>query len=145
MNGSTKTKIGIEICVSIISLFTGGMIYLAFRNDSLLMFRWADNLGFHDVIYSMREATKTMYIPNFIKSCLPDGLWSISYILIVDAVVDNHTILWAISLPLIALLLEILQGFRIIGGVFDWGDVLCYVIPLLIFVIIKLSHNEKDC
>lgn len=133
----------IELFFGIISLFIGGMIYLAFRDDSLLMFRWCNEVGLTDAINSMRETTLSMPIPDFFRYCLPDGLWTISFILVVDALVEEHQIMWALSLPSVALFLEVLQSLHIIRGVFDWGDVLCYVIPIIVYVISKLIHNEK--
>lgn len=140
---SQTSRIIVEVSFGILSLFIGGMIYLAFRDESLVMFGWFNSMGLHEAIQSMRSYTLSIPIPNFVKYCLPDGLWTISYILLVDALVERHKIIWALSLPLIAIFLEILQGFSIIKGIFDWGDVLCYSIPVLIFVIIKIFHYEK--
>jgi len=144
MNKPQNGKIIVEVFFGILSLFAGGMIYLAFRDESLVMFRWFDKLGLLEAIHSMRKVTLSIPIPDFVKYCLPDGLWTVSYILMVDALVEKHKIIWALSLPLIAIFLEILQGFRIIEGIFDWGDLLCYSIPVLIFVTINNRYEKHS-
>jgi len=127
----------IKILIAIILLFAGGFIYIAFRTDTLVMFSWFKALKLNNLIYKVRDQVSGMYIPNFIKYCLPNALWITSYLFMVDALisVDNNKLFWALILPLIAVVFEILQLWNIIPGTFDFGDLLSYILPTIIYVI----------
>lgn len=135
-----------EIVVSIACLFIGGAIYLVFRTKSLLMFSWFDSLGLSKLIDSARRCFSEVNLPYFVKYCLPNALWIISYILIVDALIpiNNHRLFWTMVLPGIAIVCELLQICNLIPGTFDCGDLLCFSIPAITyFVIYKIKYHEN--
>mgnify|MGYP006971705643 CR=1 FL=1 len=58
-------------------ILVGGLIYLAFRDTSLLMFRWAGWVGLDVVIDAMRVYTlpHRPSVPDWILFSVPDGVW----------------------------------------------------------------------
>jgi len=137
----------IEIAVSLGCLFVGGIIYIAFRSKSLLMFSWFDAIGLSGTIDGLRECASTIDLPYSVKYCIPNAFWTISYILMVDALVsiNNHKVIWAVSLPIIAIMLEFGQKFGVVAGTFDIGDILCYAIPTVCFVIYTKFIRHERC
>lgn len=136
-----------KICISLILLLIGGILYIAFRTKSLLMFKWAECLHLDSHVEIIRlYATK--YNPSyFIKYCLPNTLWAISYMLMTDALVNKnkYKIWWILSLPFIAMFFEILQIWHIIPGTFDIWDLFCLVIPTIIyFTVYYLNYEKKN-
>lgn len=133
------------VALSLTLLLIGGSIYLLFRPDNLLMFSWADALGLSPSIHSLRQSLAYAAPDSFVACCLPNGLWTASYLLMTAAAVPARhkpdIVLWGYSLPVMALVLEFLQLLHAIPGVFDPLDVLCYVLPMLAFTV-YLRHEE---
>lgn len=132
----------IKMLLSIIILVIGGFIYIAYRNLSLPMFGWIDSLGLYDEILIVREfANREVY--DWIKYSLPDGLWLLSYLLIIDTIwngAKNKTsLLFILLLPFVSLLSELLQYFKLFPGVFDWVDMCAYFMAILLFVLLKIK------
>lgn len=128
-------KIIIKITFAIILLAIGAIIYYAFRTDSLVMFNWADKLGLGDYVDKIRLLATSIDIPDFVKYCLPNALWTTSYILAADALIskEDNKLLWIIALPLVATILEFGQGIHIVSGTFDLLDILCYILPIVVY------------
>jgi hypothetical protein len=132
----------LKIMIAAILLFLGGLVYVAFRSQTLVMFSWFHALNLDSIVETIREKSISIQLPDFCKYCLPNGLWTSSYILMVEALisVDNHQMLWASILPGIAILFEILQIWHIIPGTFDMGDWCCFFFPFIIYIVI---YNNK--
>ena len=131
----------LEIIAGAVSLFIGCSMYLLFRNTSINLYRWVSSTFLGDPVNAMREAVSSWNLPFFVEYSLPDGLYCISYILIMDALWHDSKS-WArhlivLSIPLAAILHELAQGMGIAKGSFDLGDLACYVIPVIIYVIVK--------
>lgn len=130
-----------KVIISFLILLLGGMIYVIYRDRSLLMFDWFNSIGIGNAVNWLRNLFQGEGIYDWIKYSLPDGLWVLSYMLIVDAIWDGHnnaisnTFLW--GLPIVAVLSEFLQYFGILPGVFDWMDVASYMLAIISFMIIK--------
>lgn len=137
----------VKIVVSLGCLALGGIIYVAFRTKSLLMFSWFDSIGLSGAVDKLRESASAIRLPYSVKYCLPNAFWTVSYILMVDALVsmDNNKVLWAVSLPIIAILLEFGQYVGLVAGTFDIGDILCYAIPTVCFVIYTKFIRHERC
>ena len=136
------------ICQSILSLFllgVGGSIYLLFRPKTLLMFKWVESLGLNEYIDRLRDMVSGITLNHITLYSLPDGLWLASYIIVVNTIVskDNkvNLLFWSFLLPAIAVTFEILQIPGVIPGVFDVFDLICYIVPLLIYLI-YLKHEK---
>ena len=120
----------------------GGCIYIAFRSTSLRMFGWLDDLGLHEFIVSVRKISSNIQIPEFIRFCIPDGLWTLSYIILMDVIwypYVKRQLLFCCIVPLVGGLSEVLQYFRVVKGTFDVMDLCCYIVPYIIYLILKIK------
>lgn len=140
-------KILIKLFIAFTLLAIGGFIYYTFRTKELIMFDWADSLGLSKYIDTTRAKLSHIEIPVFIKHCLPNALWCASYIVATDTLIatDNHRLEWAISLPIVAAILEVMQAFYLIPGTFDIMDLCCFLIPTAIYIAYYKSRKyEKN-
>lgn len=130
----------IKSIAATLCLFTGMAIYALFRSRNLLGFSVAERLGMGAFVNQIRHDTAQTSVPYFIKYCLPDALWATAYIIIADAVFcksgKKQRWLWASAIPLIGASSELLQLPGIIPGTFDWLDLLCYLLPLIVYTLI---------
>lgn len=135
----TNMSKSIEITASLLFFTLGGCIYIAFRSTSLQMFGWFDYLGLHELIIAVRNLLSDIQIPEIIRYCIPDGLWTLSYILFMDAIwspdVKRQTLFCGI-IPIMGALSEILQYYNVVKGTFDVIDLLCYIIPYILYLIL---------
>lgn len=136
------------ICQSIVSfllLGLGGSIYLLFRSKTLLMFKWVDSLGLSQYVDRLRDLVSGITLNHITLYSLPDGLWLASYIIVVNTIVSKNNkynlLFWSLLLPFIAIVFELLQIPGIIPGVFDVFDLICYIVPLIVYLI--YLKNEK--
>ena len=133
----------LQILISFISLFCGGLIYVLFRSEQLIMFQWFDTLGISSYIQNCRIYVANCQMPYIVKYCLPNALWIISYLFLIDCIINKHNFFWLLFLPTIAIISEFLQLFMIIPGFFDYLDLLCLLFPTILFLTLKCIHYEK--
>lgn len=95
---------------------------------------------------TVRETVLSLKLPDFVIYCLPDGLWTTSFILIMDAIWSTlkEKLFWASIIPVIGIASEILQIVHILPGTFDYGDLLCYTLPLITNIIVVLKINSYE-
>jgi hypothetical protein len=134
----------------IATLCCGSLIYILFRSSSLKMFIWFERIHILDVIENIRKFTSiySNNLPNFILYSLPDGLWLFSYVSLVLYLWKNElkseNIFWVFSVPLISIISELGQIFKIIPGTFDIIDLLMYLLgTILPFIIYKKSITNN--
>lgn len=135
------TRDCLQLFFAWICLLLGISIYLLFRSRGHLGFILPDAVGLAPVIDTLRGFTQGVQVPEFIRFCLPDGLWTTSYILFSDhynrSCEPRQRLLWASVIPLIGIASELLQACQLMPGVFDPLDLACYTIPLFIYYIIQ--------
>lgn len=142
INNKCSNIVAFKILISIIFLFIGGLIYLGWRSGNLVMFQLLRKWGMLDLLTSIRDMGTRYSLFEWIKYSIPDGLWLLSYMFIIDAIWHNnkhilyYVFLW--SLPIIAIMSEILQYTEIVPGTFDIVDLSCYLIAIIIFIIFNL-------
>lgn len=132
-----------RIVLGFILLSIGGLIYLLFRPDSLVLFRFIDCINLSNFVAHIREFSSNASIPDFYIYALPDGLWITSYILIMTGIwtfPDVKQIAFCSLLPAIGLITEVGQYLRLVKGTPDYADAICYITPFLIYVLIR-KHN----
>ena len=136
----------LKVSTSMILLLIGGILYIAFRTKTLLMFKWAEWLHLDTYVEVMRLHANQYNPPYFIRYCLPNTLWIISYMIMIDALVskNDYKIRWILALPFIAILFEILQNWEIIPGTFDIWDLLSLVIPTIVYATKYYMNYEKN-
>lgn len=134
----SATKIYI---IAILSLIIGAAIYALCRVDILFLEIIDDPFKY------MKCIPNKSVISYFIVYCLPDMLWYISLLLIqyklgINLRASKIILYIAISLPFI---LEGLQYLHVIHGTFDWWDMLCYLLTLILFLCVKNLFLSSHC
>ena len=133
-----KYQVYTEWIVATILLLIGCTIYLLFRPQNLLMFKIIDGLGGMSNVVSLRMYINHNCFPDFIIYSLPAGLWTASYLMMMYLITKGYTIksrlMLALPLPIIAIVLEFMQLLGLCIGTFDVYDLICYIIPLIVFV-----------
>lgn len=134
------TKILRDLILASLSLVVGGSIYIIFRPLTLNMFGWFETLGISSLTSNYRELASYVSLNDFVLYSLPDGLWITSYLFIVNIVIPSEhkieLLFWIFLLPIISVLSEFMQFLNLIEGQFDVYDVICYILPLTINLII---------
>lgn len=124
--------------IAILLILTGGMIYVLYRPESLLLFRVTDSLGITPLIDILRSNSSRVMLPSFMINSLPAGLWTVSYLLMMYITTKFHTrrirLMLALPLPISAIALEFMQLLGWCPGTFDIYDLICYIVPLCVFV-----------
>lgn len=127
-----------KLTLGIMPLILGGLIYLTFRTDSLIMFGWFKELGLSSVVDFLRsnQQIQSLIIPTWIKFSLPDALWlfSFNYILLTlwNFNLNRHSVFWLFLAPIIGLFSEIGQLNGIVYGTFDLVDLVLLIIATLL-------------
>ena len=139
----------IKITLSSVFLLVGGSIYLLFRTERLLMFKFVRFIHLDAPLSYMRNALSYIQLPKWIKYSLPNFLWMMSYLLIIDVVwkgkFNLKSSIWYIGMPAIAVASEILQAFHLVSGTFDYLDLFSYLMPVILFILFKgLSYEKSD-
>ncbi len=114
------------------------MIYLLYRPESLLVFKIVDALGLSHVIDNLRLSFSGFLLPPIFINSFPSGLWTASYLMMMYASTKFHIrrirLMLALPLPIMAIVLEFMQLLEWCPGTFDIYDLICYAIPLIIFI-----------
>jgi len=132
-------------------LMIGGVFYLLFRSTSLRMFNWFGMIGLEKPIQVSRTFALVFKkdIPSWVYFSLPDGLWTYSFtssIVIFWKADARQVNRWLLMPFLFAIVLEVFQCFHVFPGTFDFLDLLCSIIGLLLSKILvtkKINENEK--
>lgn len=127
----------------LLTIIIGGMIYIAFRAETLVIFKWLSKISITEPVKLLRQTTFSFknILPNWFVFSLPDGLWLFSYVTLLlylwDNEISKQNILWMIIIPLIAIFSELGQLLNFISGTFDPVDLTFYIfgtlLPFLIF------------
>ena len=124
--------------VALLLILTGGMIYVLYRPENLLLFRVTDNLGITPLIDILRSNSSRVMLPSFIVNSLPAGLWTASYLLMMYITTKFLTrrirLMLALPIPISAIVLEFMLLLGWCPGTFDIYDLICYIVPLFIFI-----------
>lgn len=131
----------LEIIVAALCFLTGVSIYLLWRDEHLLIHRVLHACHLHTILDGIRSQAADIYLPEWVRFALPDGLWSMSYILTIDALVKRDY-LWTSVIPAIGILSELMQWTGWLPGTFDLSDLLAYGLPYLLYVLIINQQNK---
>lgn len=145
MKGSRSAERKLTAVFAAVCLITGIAIYLLFRDRHHLVFTLVDTLGFGPAVDALRASCRGIRLSEFCLFSLPDGLWSTSYILAIHSLWINaprrSRLLWASVIPFIGAASECMQLLSLLPGQFDVADLVCYLLPMLIYCI--LTHYIK--
>tara|TARA_Y100000589_G_scaffold281807_1_gene278938 strand:- start:736 stop:1152 length:417 start_codon:yes stop_codon:yes gene_type:complete len=134
---------GLKIFFGFIFLFIGSYLYLKFRSETLLMFKWAENLGLDFIVSSIRRSFEglNLYQMNYFVFSAPYGLWVISFCCFIGAIWHKDSsvsaIIWRLFVPVIAISSEILQFVGFLPGTYDINDLLVLSVSTIIGLIIS--------
>lgn len=124
--------------LSFFMIFLGGLIYIFYRPENILFFKVTDNLGITPFIDNVKSNVTLLQLPSFFVNSLPAGLWTASYLLMMYLSTKFYTrnmrLMLSLPLPISAIVLEFMQLVGWCPGVFDIYDLICYIVPLIIFV-----------
>ena len=134
----------------ILPVLLGGIIYLLFRSDSLLMFAWVKKLGFNRELQNIRESTIPLarFIPQQFIFSAPDALWTFSLAWFLEIVWnDKNDDRLTNQIFVVSVFLtvgyECLQFFYKNLGWFSFYDVLWIVVALAAFRMIRMMSNVE--
>lgn len=140
-----KVRVTAELFLGVMMLACGCCIYLLFRSKSLNLYQWCSVLGLSDSIDFMRHAVQDWNLPHVVRYSLPDGLYCAAYLMMVDAVWYKEKGLvkyFVLSIvPAITITSEVLQYWGLLKGTFDAFDLVFYLIPLLVYLIVHWIHT----
>lgn len=122
----------------LIPLISGGMIYIIYRSESLLMFSWFNKLSINPLIEMLRSYNNFL-LPKWVVYSLPNGLWAFSLlngiILIWNDISNKHFLFWLLLIVFLLIMSELGQFFGLIQGTFDKTDFI--IILTVIFVTVS--------
>jgi hypothetical protein len=137
-----------KIIIGALPVFVGGLIYLTYRTDTLIMFSWFDKIGLTGIVEFLRsnQHLQNLTIPNWVKFSLPDALWLFSFNYVLLALwkfhIDRQSVFWLLLAPIIGLYSEVGQLTGSVPGTFDIVDLLLLFIATLIPFL--LANNSKS-
>lgn len=125
-------------------LLCGCFIYLLFRSKTLRIYQWCSAMGLSDSIDVCRGYVQDWHISDVVKYSLPDGLYNAAYILIMDAiwskVKSSYKYVIILLVPFFTITSELLQYYGVVRGTFDLYDLVCYSMPVIIYIIIQMIN-----
>lgn len=141
-------SVPVKVLSGLVFLLAAIGIYFAFRSETIYLNKWAVEAGLGNFLQYLRNAVAGWHVSGFVKYSLPDGLFCVSYILLMDAIWwrsnQNVRIFLTTFIPLVAVIHEIMQGMGIARGTFDWLDLLAYAVPLVIYIsLLKLGSLKN--
>lgn len=138
----------VQLLAASLALLAGGTIYMLFRSKKLLGFHLADAVGLGGAIDALRSKVCDVHLSDFVVYCLPDGLWTTAYIFFVDYVlrgVGKRQLMLAVAIiPAIGSVSEIMQFFNMLPGTFDVMDLLCYMVPFVIYALVACIADWQN-
>ena len=117
----------------VLPIVVGGLIYILFRTESLLMFRWAESLSLTDLITRGRAAAAPLlpYVPGFVLFSVPDGVWVFSATAFFARLWHDGPMWmragWIGAAPAMAIGGELGQIVGLVPGTFDVLDMIAYI------------------
>jgi len=129
--------------IALLPLFFGGLIYICFRSENLLLFSWA---RFFNINFSLLRQVNIgdSIISSYIIYNLPHGLWVLSGLLLLKTFIQNDFLLlfYSVIFIVMSVFYEIGQFYGIIRGTFDILDLITIVIFSSLGLVISLKRSK---
>lgn len=131
------------------SIIFGGMIYVLWRDQNLLMFSWFDMMGLTPIVISLRHIANPIssFIPDWFYFSLPNAMWAFAGILLFCGICRDSPIarmFWTFVFITISIGSEIAQLSGDIPGTYDPTDMELMVICVSFAVFIGNSQITKE-
>lgn len=133
-----------KLIIAFLAMFIGGIIYLLWRPDNLLMFEWIEFWNLTDFIYSLRSIAYNYDLPYCVKFSIPHALWYLSGILIFASIWNEYKHIqyfWFLIMTLMCFGGEFGQFLGFIPGNFNLNDILWSILAGIIAFMI--NHKTK--
>ena len=113
-------------------LIIGGLIYIGFRPDNLLMFSWFQILGIDSVIFVLRDYLSQFDLLSWMIFWVPNGSWTFAFTAALTLIwlksITPYKFIW-ITIPFIlGITMEVGQLLNILPGTFCYGDIIAHTI-----------------
>lgn len=131
-------------------LFCGCMIYLAWRSSDIILVKWTYSLGLGAFTDAFRSGVGHLRPGDFVVYSLPDALYCIAYVLIMDSMWRNSRIAVRASmcllLPAAVVAHELMQLAGWLPGTFDIIDLACYLAVAAAYIayLFLLTHYKPQ-
>ena len=132
------------------SLSVGGLIYVLCRSETLTMFFWFDYLGLANFIGIMRAGASEIStaLPTWVVFSLPNALWLVSGLLVFEIIWGSSYSLdklaWVSLFLIIAVGAEVGQALRVLGGTFDWQDIILMIVGVFFAFLVISTEKRKE-
>jgi hypothetical protein len=131
------------IALVIAPLMLGGLLYLGFRGDELLMFRVLEKLGLKSEVNLLREFLQPVgsSLPTWVVYSLPHALWTFSMLAFFAHVwhtQPSQRRIWTTGAGLGSAGSELLQAAGVVPGTFSLQDLLGVACACLAYIIIAV-------
>jgi len=139
-----------KFVIALIALLAGGLIYVCWRSETLIMFTWFDTLGIAKPIEALRNTMSgfSHLLPGWFLFSLPNALWLFSGLVIFDAIWGPVTsfskLLWLSILWFIAVGIEVGKVLRLLPGTFDPLDIALMLIASLCALKIIFTSRQVE-
>jgi len=133
----------------ILPLLVGGIIYIAFRSQSIRMFNWFERIKINSIIYWLRSMIHPFKkkTPKWFYFSLPDGLWVYSFssaYFLIWRESFKVALFWLIIPTTSGCLVELAQLLNLFPGTFDIMDFVMALSGVTLSIIkFKKRNYEK--
>lgn len=116
------------LILALMAVLAGGMLYILFRPDSYVFYRWIEALGLDGVVGRIRSFSMPLLdkLPVWFVYSLPNGLWAFAYTVIICILWagsrSRWRYAWYASIVVLVVGFELLQLTDLIAGTFCWVD-----------------------
>lgn len=128
------------------TMLVGGLLYVLFRRESLVMFGWFDSLGLGETIRSAREFVQPLkpHMPGTLIYSLPNALWYFSGLLAFSAIWDKgvQRTIWSLTFSAFAFGAELGQYFHIVPGTYQHSDMVLMTAAFITFIALEGRNKE---
>lgn len=144
----SKSTKPIIFVLAIILLLWGTAIYVLYRPLNLYLFKLFELTNTLTTIEQLRSSFVDINIPDWVIYNLPDGLWLLSYMLIIDMIWNSEEILKTVFLWIVPVMIachEFLQLLGVVRGTWDVLDLLSYFLAICMYLLIKnIIYVKKE-
>lgn len=121
-------------------------IYVSNRSGDMILYSWL-GIDYNNYFFEWIR-THSFYVVPWVKYNLPDGLWMLSFLLLMECIWENVKLFkWMFCAPIVvfAVVMEILQYKGCFPGTGDAMDIVFYMIAVLLFILFtNLKHKCYD-
>ena len=136
------------VVVGVMLVLTGGLFYILCRPSTILINHIISAMGLDSLLEVPRDWMRLHLMSSPWVYSLPAGLWSASYVTLSHAYTSRFSqaerFAYASVIPLLGVVSELLQGVGAIPGTFDPIDLVCYVTPYLMYLILMCCFRKEN-